>query len=114
MSALVQPASIANLRPRGAFAKGHQSPRRSADVDNAIRKLRRSAPDAVDYCIRVLRDDKAEPSLRVKVALAIIDKTMPSGDPRLSISADNIGVLKVEFVAPTEHTPLLEAEACVD
>ena len=114
MAPLVQPASLANLQPKPGFAPGNKAPRRSADVDHAIRKLRRSSPDAVDYCIKVLHDEDAEPSLRVKVALAIIDKTMPSSDPRLHISADSIGTLKIQFVAPsdTQTTPLIEAEAC--
>jgi len=111
----VSAASLANLQARRPpFEPGNKLPRRSADVHNAIKKLRHSAPDAVEFCIKVLHDETAEPALRVKVALAIIDKVMPSGDPRLNISADNIGVLKIQFVAPTDNTPLLEAEACGD
>lgn len=92
---------IENLKP---FQPGHKSPRRSADVDRAIRGLRRLSPKAVEYCQRVLEDDAEETVHRVRVALAIIDKVWPSpGSTTLAALADaGIAMLRVEFHAP-EH-----------
>jgi hypothetical protein len=113
---MVRSNSLANLRPAPAFAPGHKSPRRSADVDRAITRLRKSAPDAVDFCIKLLHDENADPALRTKVALAIIDKTMPNSDPRLHISSDTIGALRIVFVSPGEQpeAPVIDMDDGAD
>jgi hypothetical protein len=100
----VAAASIANLKPRAPFGSGNRIARRPASVDRACRLLRKAAPEAVQYCLRVLRDEEERTELRLRAAAAIIDKVVSSNDPRLTISADSIDCLKIVFVAPGEQT----------
>jgi hypothetical protein len=70
----VAAASLANLK---SFQPGNRTPRRSADVDRALRGVRKLSPKAVEYCQRVLEDENEETVHRLKVAIAILDKVLP-------------------------------------
>lgn len=96
-----QPAQLANLNP---WPKGYkpQTSRSSRDVQKAITRLRHAAPQAVDYCIALLNDTNEKSELRLRAALAIIDKAIPEGkaiDPALALNAPGIQSLRVEFVS---------------
>lgn len=102
----VHPNTIANLKPPWPKGVAPQTSRSSRQVRAAVAKLRNSSPDAVDYVIACLHDESLRPDLRVKCALAIIEKVIPdhkSIDPSLAIS-QGIQTLTVEFVSGNSVT----------
>ena len=98
---MVHQNSLANLQP--PWEKGVSGSARSGrEVQKAITKLRRSAPEAVDYCIALMNDPNENSALRLKAALAIIEKVFPgnrAADPALGINTAGIQSLRVEFVS---------------
>jgi hypothetical protein len=112
---MVAPASLANLATAPAFQPGHVATRRSSDVDRAIRKLRRSSPEAVELCLAVMRDRDHQvysPELRVKVALAIIEKALPDQRVKQIGLDDSIGsiTIHIERAAAAPTAPTIDAE----
>jgi hypothetical protein len=93
----VAAASLANLK---SFRPGHQTPRRSRDVDRAIREVRKLSPKAVEYCQRVLEDDNEETVHRLKAAIAIIDKVIPDAgtDALKALATDRFAGIVVHLV----------------
>lgn len=104
----VQPASLANLQP--AFSPGNQMARRSRDLDRAIRGLRKWSPAAVEHVSQLMSDPYAEPALRLRAAIAILDKTIPNaGQDALQLGAGRIASITVHIV----DTPDADAQGSV-
>lgn len=102
-----------NLRP---FAKGNQLARRSNATDKALRSARKLTPEAIRYTARVMRDDEADPRLRLKAAEIILLHGMPKGTAhQRALEAIDGGVnsLRVEFVAPDGSTVSFEQQAAL-
>lgn len=94
-----QPAQLANLRPwTPATAPRGKRARRSADVDKAIRLLRKLAPKAVDVIASIMLDPKQPTAMRLRAAEIILDKTWPKGAPEIITEP---GRLELRFVGPT-------------
>ncbi len=70
-----QPSQLANLKP---WQTGNAARRRSRDVDRAITRMRHWSPLAVEYCAKVIQDENEPTALRLKAAIAIIDKAIPN------------------------------------
>ena len=97
------------------FQPGNRAARRNADVDKAIRELRRSAPGAVALCIKVMKDEEHlvySPELQVKVALAIIDKALPDQRVKQIGLDDSIGsiTIHIERATAPSAAPTIDAE----
>jgi hypothetical protein len=69
------------------------------DIDSAIRGLRHLSPKAVAYCGRVLEDENEDPAFRVKVAIAVLDKTIPTaGTNSAWNTGDEINSIQIHIV----------------
>ena len=104
----VAAASLANLRP--PFPPGfHPRTRKSLEIDRSIRAIRRLCPKAVAFCTEVLNDPDADTALRVKVALAIIEKAIPGNQAFLQ-SGDDL-VTRVTIEIQRHGAPLGESDS---
>lgn len=88
---------IENLKP---FQPGNKAPRRSADVDRALRGVRRLCPKAVAFCGRVLEDEAEDTVHRLRAAIAIIDKVIPDAgaDALAALNPDRVGSISLHIV----------------
>jgi len=104
---MVQAASLANLMPPWPR---HNVPRkRAANVERAIAGLRKAAPDAVRLCHRMVLDPDENPILRLRAAVAIIEKAIPGNQAFLQ-SGDDL-VTRVTIEIQRHGAPLAEADS---
>jgi len=91
----------ANLRP--PFKRGNTAPRRSGDVDRAIRLARKHSPEAIQTAIKCMRDPTASWSDRLKAVQVVVHVGLPK-DPAAIDRAlgENRGpdFLRIQFVSP--------------
>ena len=104
MSYASSSAQLANLKP---FQAGNRAPRRSADVTRAITDLRKWVPKAVAYCGRLVEDEHAEPALRLRAAIAIMDKTIPNAgqDALQALAGARVASITVHVVEGAGEAP---------
>jgi hypothetical protein len=99
-----QPAQLANLRP---FKPGNRAPRRSADVDRAIRLARKHSLEAILLAVECMRDAEAAWPERLKAVQLILNAGLPK-DPDATDRAldENRGFdfLEIRFVSPDGST----------
>jgi hypothetical protein len=91
----------ANLRP--PFERGNTAPRRSGDVDRAIRLARKHSPEAIQTAIKCMRDPTASWSDRLKAVQVVVQVGLPKDRDAIDIALDeNHGprYLNVRFVSP--------------
>ena len=90
--------NIAAIKP---FQRGNSAPRRSRDVDRALREYRKLTPEAAKFVGKVLRDETEDTRLRLKAAEIIALHGMPKGDAhkRALEGLDGVNSIKVEFVS---------------
>jgi hypothetical protein len=81
-------AQLANLQ--APFPKGNTVNRRSAEIDRGIRGVRRAFPEAVKLCHDLIKNPGEEMSLRLRAAIAIMDKAMPGNNALLQLGGDDI------------------------
>jgi hypothetical protein len=99
-----QPAQIANLKP---WQAGNTARRRSRDVDRAITRMRQWSPLAVKCCVKVIQDENEPTALRLKAAIAIIDKAIPNAGASAAWNMDSEGgtpLLRISFVDAVDAT----------
>jgi len=110
---MVAAASLANLQP--AFSRGNTAPRRSREVSQAIAHMRKGSCKAVDYCIRVLQDENEQTALRLKAAIAILDKTIPDAGAdlwkQLAGDENRVTSIAVHVVHDRPSGPTIDADA---
>ena len=94
-----QPAQLANLKP--PWRRRNKAPRRSRDVDRALREYRKLTLEAAKFVGKVLRDETEDTRLRLKAAEIIALHGMPKGDAaqRALEGLDGVNSIKVEFVS---------------
>ena len=90
--------NIAAIKP---FQRGNSAPRRSRDVDRALREYRKLTPEAAKFVGKVLRDENEDTRLRLKAAEIIAQHGMPKGDAakRALEGLEGVNSIKVEFVS---------------
>jgi len=92
-----QPAQLANLKP---WKRGNSAPRRSRDVDRALREYRKLTLEAAKFVGKVLLDEGEDTRLRLKAAEIIAQHGLPrdSSASRRDLIDRGISNLRVEFV----------------
>ena len=90
--------NIAAIKP---FQRGNSAPRRSRDVDRALREYRKLTLEAAKFVGKVLRDETEDTRLRLKAAEIIALHGMPKGDAakRALEGLEGVNSIKVEFVS---------------
>lgn len=93
----VAAASLANLK---SFQPGNKAPRRSADVERALRDLRAYSKRAVTFLGRLIEDEDAPTPDRLRAAIAIIDKVIPDAgaDALAALNPDRVGSISLHIV----------------
>ena len=87
----------ANLRP--PFKHGNTAPRRSRDVDRAIRLARKHAPEAILFAAGVLNDATEDMRYRLKAAEIILRAGRPKDPDAINKALGESGGLRyLEFV----------------
>jgi hypothetical protein len=101
--------NVANLKP--PWKPGNSAPRRSGDVDKALRLARKHTPEAILFAAAVLNDATEDMRYRLKAAEIILRAGLPK-DPdainRALGESDGLRYLEVVFVKPgevIEHQP---------
>jgi len=96
---LMNPLGNPNIAAIKPFQRGNSAPRRSRDVDRALREYRKLTPEAAKFVGKVLRDETEDTRLRLKAAEIIALHGMPKGDAARKAALDNASSLRIEFVA---------------
>jgi len=100
-------ASLANLMP--PWPKQDAPRRKSSGVERAIAGVRRAAPDAVKLCHQMILDPTENPLLRLRAAVAIIDKAIPGNQAFMQPGDDFVTRVTIEI--QRHDTPLGESES---
>jgi len=113
---MVQTASqLANLMP--PWPRDNVPRKRAVHVERAIAGLRRAAPDAVKLCHRMVLDPDENPILRLRAAVAIIDKAIPGNQAFLQAGDDLVTRVTIEIQrhgAPLGESDSVTIEAAPD
>jgi hypothetical protein len=110
---MVHPNSLRNLKP---FGNANTMPRVSSSVRRAIITCRKASPEAVEYLLRVLRDEREETKLRVKCAELIMARGLGAAGQaghagqalRLEHSANT---LRIEIVDPSRSDAVIDVDS---
>ena len=93
------------------FKRGNTAPRRSRDVDKALRLARKHAPEAILFAAGVLNDATEDIRYRLKAAEIILAAGLPKDPDTINKALGESGglrYLEVVFVKPgevIEHQP---------
>jgi hypothetical protein len=98
---------LATLKP---WQPGNTAPRRSNDVDRALRYARKMAPEALILCAKVLQDASIEERVRLKAAEIILLHGMPKDASRRDLTGERVtGITIVIERGETHAEPLAAA-----
>ncbi len=96
-----QPSQLANLKP---WRRGNSAPRRSNDVDRALRYARKMAPEALVFCAGLMQDASVDERTRLRAAEVIISVGMPRGDAAQAlITNERVTSITIEIAHLEPH-----------